>query len=465
MKTRIQGLKQFLLVFRRWPAALALACVFAVDLFDSFGLDQAADEQAARIVGTVSAPFYGDNERTGQGAITVVLIDDASLEFLNWPTPVPYDQQADLVSAIAAMEPAAIFLDFSYLRPHGEDPGTQIKALSERLRGQQEFGGPPIMIGEVGADAIFDPLRELTSVGVSWRDSSWLNYPLQDSEGRPMAASALYQAWCAAHDGACAQGWSPLRSPPAQPRRLSLTWGFGGSPEAAQLNGRALDHECVLPNTGFGARAGASLRQSFGALARAAFNAKSVQDSAEARCIYTDTLNAAMLLRGDNDEAILPLVRGRLVLVGASHRQSADLQAIPHVGVVPGVFVHAMATDNLIEHGPNFHRPPPDGIWALDLADMVEMALSVGLFLMAALLLGKGTLGSVRESEGTPSRVRRMLVVGALGVGFVLLVAVIEYSLHWPPLNVLGVVVLVSAVFSYLQRQEIPFSNTKVSGS
>ena len=58
-----------------------------------------------------------------------------------------------------------------------------------------------------------------------------------------------------------------------------------------------------------------------------------------------------------------------------------------------------------------------------------------------------------------------MLVVGALGVGFVLLAAAIEYTLHWPPLNVLGVIVLVTAVFSYLRREENSFADTKIGSS
>lgn len=456
------ALRRFLLLFRRWPAILAAACVLAVDVFDSFGLDQAADEQAARIVGTVTGPFYGASPRRGQNAVTVVLIDDASIDHMNWATPVAYDQQADIVAAIAQYDPAAIFLDLSYLRPHGQNPAEAITQYAARLDATSQNGGPPVMIGEVADDPIFDPLRRITSVGIAWHQSTWLNYPLQDNAGHPMAAAALYTAWCARHDGAC-EDWTPPFNPDAEPAWLSLTWGFGGSPLAATFNGRPIDR-CVLPDTNFLTRFGASARESLGGLGREIFSHETA-DSAESRCVYTDTLNAATLLTTADEAGLEALLTDRVVLVGASHRQSADLQTIPHIGVVPGVYIHAMAADNLIEQQANYHRPPPEIPWlgALDLADVVEILLSIGLFAMAFFMVRAIAAARPGESESQQTTRRRLIVAGAVGLGivFVLLAALIEYVLHWPPLNVLGVLVLVATVATYLERGQKPVAETR----
>ncbi|MGE0743202.1 MAG: CHASE2 domain-containing protein [Hyphomonadaceae bacterium] len=453
-------LPRFMEIFRQWPAILAAACVLAVDVFDSFGLDQQADEQAARIIGTVTAPFYGGEGRPGQQAVTVVLIDDASLEYMNWPTPLPYDVQGDIVSALAAYEPAAIFFDFSYLRPHGQDPEGAIRRFADRVKLNAANGGPEIMIGEVGQGSTFAPLRELRSVGVAWHEDTWLNYPMQDRRHVPMAAVALYNAWCARHEGECAPNWTPPQVADDQrPRRMSLTWGFGASTRPAELSAdpqAALAHECVMRDTSFGTRASVSFRESVGALGREFFNSQQGGDTAEARCIYTDTFNAATLLVGNNMDAVEHLVRGRVVLVGASHRQSADLQAIPGIGVVPGVYVHAMAVDNLIEYGPNYHRPPPDGFLDLDYADVVEILLSIALFCMVLLLVRELQKRLPGGSDAERRARRRWLWVGGvvLAVVFVFGAAGIEYALHWPPLNVVGVILLVAVVFSYLERHE-----------
>jgi uncharacterized membrane protein len=266
-----------------------------------------------------------------------------------------------------------------------------------------------------------------------------------------MAAAALYNAWCARNAEQCAPNWSP----PLE-QRLSLTWGFGGSPESAALNGRPADDECVLGDTGFASQAGAALRRSLGSMARAFFYNPRRGDPSEARCIYADTFNAATLLRGADDAALEPLVRGRVVLVGAAHRQSADLQFIPHVGVVPGVFIHAMATDNLIEQGPAFHRPPASLVLALDYADLVEFLLSIGLYVMAWFMLG--AIDKAVSGEGEQrARARRLTLWGAVGLAVVFVGAaalIIENALHWPPLNVLGVLVLVAVVFGYFERRE-----------
>jgi len=450
------NLTRFLLLFRRWPAILATAGVLMVDVFDSFGLDQAADEQAARIVGTATAPFYGSSPRRGQNAVTVVVIDDISLDYMDWPTPVPYDQQGDIVAAVAAYDPAAIFLDFSYTRPHGPDAGEAIRQFGQRLQLLSGHGGPPIFLGEVDRDPIFDPLRAIPSVGVAWTENSWLNYPLKDQSGRPMAAAALYEAWCGRHEGACVEGWRPNGGPSSDAARLSLTWGFGGSRLAAEFNDRDLSSRCVLADTGFGARLLAASREFLGAVGRALFDEGGRRDASEARCIYSDSLNAATLLRSDNEAGLEALLSGRVVLIGSSHRQSGDLQPVPHVGVVPGVFVHAMATDNLIEWGPNYPRPPPNAWLALDFADVVEFLLSIGLLGMTWFMLR--AVDRLRPGRSDADRATRWRLVflgaTALGVIFVLIAAAIVYALHWPPLNILGVLVLVAAVASYLERGE-----------
>lgn len=453
------ALRRFLLLFRKWPAVLAAACVLTVDVFDSFGLDQAADEQAALIVGTVAGPFYGDSPRRGQNAVTVVLIDDASIEHMNWPTPLPYDQQADIISTIAQYNPAAIFMDFSYLRPHGDDPAAALAQFRDRVMAQSADGGPRVMIGAVDDDEVLAPLRELTSVGVSWNEQTWLNYPLQNDDGQPMAASALYDAWCARHAGQCDANWSPTEAT-RNPAWLSLTWGVGGSPLSAAFNGRPADDECVLRDTNFLTRLGLAARQSFGSLGREIFSHKA-DDAAEIRCVYTDTLNAATLLTTDDEAALEALLTDRVVLVGASHRQSADLQVIPHIGVVPGVYVHAMATDNLIEWQQNYHRPPPDGLLALDFADIVEILLSLGLFAMAFFMMRAVAQAQPGESEEQQTKRRRLILLGALALGivFILVAALIENALHWPPLNVLGVIVLVATVAGYLERGQKPVAD------
>ena len=50
-------LKRFVLLTRQWPALIAFVFVLATDVFNSFGLNDAADVQAASITNVMTAPF------------------------------------------------------------------------------------------------------------------------------------------------------------------------------------------------------------------------------------------------------------------------------------------------------------------------------------------------------------------------------------------------------------------------
>lgn len=467
-------LKRFVSALRQWPVVLGTVCVLAVDVLDSFGLDQGADEQVARIIGTMAAPVYATPEHKGQKAITVVLIDDVTLDTMHWPHPVPYRAQAELAETVAQFSPQAIFFDFSYLRPHEDanETAADITAFAESLTRISQNGGPPVFIGDVGDDPALAPLRQVRQVGVRWIDQSWLNYPMvaqQEGDTRPagqrtdMAARALYQVWC---ENQPRDKCDPELDVPPKPALLSLTWGFGSSPLSAEVNGFSdaghPQHYCMRQGDGLAARLSVSGSETWGAFTRGLNPPDAARrDLAEARCIYTDNLNAATVMAGADYEALEKLLKDRVVLIGASHRESNDLQSIPHIGVVPGVFVHAMALDNLIEQGRDFTRPPPDGFLRLDFGDMIEILLTIILFCSVWIIDRKLDIRDIRGSKAPGERrKRRAIAIAAyvgLGVTFVLATAALEHwILHWPPLNVVGIIALIAVVFSYFDKRPEP---------
>jgi CHASE2 domain-containing sensor protein len=452
--------------FRAMLAALA---VLAIDTFDSFGLDQQADEQAARTIGMFEGPFYGMFDgRRGQQAVTVVLIDDASLRNQDWTVPLAYGSQAQLVGAIAYYDPAAIFLDFSYSWPHGADPAAEVSEFADTLAAESQGGRIRVMIGQIGAQTpedapVFEPLRRLQSVGVDWNSRTWINYPFRaaampspfQADGArplapPMAAVALYEAYCArqrelGNQGACKPGWLPPID-----GELAMTWGFGAS-KAMRPFVAGDDQACLMPDQKLSTRVRRVVEQAAGGLFRAAYyDADRARDAAETRCVYSDTVTAAQLLNpAQQDEtALAALIKNRVVLVGAAHSFTDDMHIIPHVGRVPGVFIHAMAVDNLITDQDRYTRPPPPLIYDLDWADAIEILLTlalIGVMWQAHLVAMK------HEDKGER---RRILWTGAaVGVGVIIVTLGAERAvLHWPPLNVFGVAVLAFSVFALLEQ-------------
>ena len=432
-------LKRYVLLTRQWPAILAFALVVATDVFNSFGLNDDADVQAASITHVMTAPFYApEAQRLGQSAITVVVIDAASRRFEHWTAPPPYSAQGDIISTIAQYEPAAIFFDFSYDQPHGDDAALEIQNLAQRIKDNSSNGGPPIFIGAVSDAPELAPLRDIPSVGVTWTAQNWLPYPFFNGDHHEMAAWRLYRTWCASLQSTTPASpnqrhcdWSP-----PQNAELSLLWGFGAS--SVMRDAMPTPEACALRDTGVAARLRASLRNTW-----LAFIGRTPPS-----CVYSDTLNAATLLTQADPDGLTSLIKGRIVMVGTSYREAGDLQDIPNVGKVPGVYVHAMALDNLIENGARYTRPAPDvwGLGALSWPDVIEIVMGLTLYGAAWYIFD-------RRPKAERSAAGSLATFAVFGLALVIAAAFLENTLHWPPLNILGVLVFVFAIFEYVHRR------------
>lgn len=403
------------------------ALLLAVDTLDSFRLDQDSDEQVSRIAAAFEAPFYGGEARQGRSAIAVVLIDEASLDILGWETPVPYAAQAELVSTIANYAPAAIFMDFSYRRPHGEAPEREVANMGQVLEGVRETEGVPIFLGPVSNVSAFAPLTQFPSLDVEWVSQSALDYPLS-WEGRPLAAAALYDVYCRSREDACARG--QIRDRDAV---LRLRFGYGASREMRAFT--AAGAPCATEGADAAEKVLAGIRIALAAAARAVyFQPESKVDPADTTCVYLDHISAAQALDPRFDASLADLLHDRIVLVGASHLDTADRHLIPGVGRIPGVFIHATALDNLITDGDDYVRPPPTLFAALDWSDAIEYLLTIGLIVVFAATKGDRRLGA------------RIAVSTIVLIGLSFWAGVI---MRWPAPNVLGIAAIwIAAWFS-----------------
>lgn len=162
-------------IFLAWLRAFLL--VVALLVFDPFGLSQGADRLSERIIMAVKAPWLSappgrqerklagafdrptrGEDRAGQRAITVVLIDDAFLRRYGdsiggratWP--IPRMAQYDLVlEPILDGQPAALFVDYVF---HADTAGgvsdlkDMVETLSERLDVDTSLEATRILLAE-----------------------------------------------------------------------------------------------------------------------------------------------------------------------------------------------------------------------------------------------------------------------------------------------------------------------------
>jgi hypothetical protein len=74
------------------------------------------------------------------------------------------------------------------------------------------------------------------------------------------------------------------------------------------------------------------------------------------RCPYSRTVSVAHLLLSSNDKELADLVHGKAVFYGAAFDLTGDRVTSPVFDELPGVYLHAMAYDNLVTLGKNYKR-------------------------------------------------------------------------------------------------------------
>ncbi len=98
------------------------------------------------------------------------------------------------------------------------------------------------------------------------------------------------------------------------------------------------------------------------------------------------------------------LLRDRLVMVGASITSTGDLVQSPVHGLIPGVYLHAMALDNLIYKGMDYDREPAN--FSLQLALLVHHLHRVGQELLDDVGFGQHAR---LKTKGSSDRILRIV--------------------------------------------------------
>lgn len=526
-------------------AIIVLAFAPVLVILDPLKIDEVSDRNQARIIDKIFSPFYGGKERKGQGLITVVLIDQTSLNLSETPRwPPTYRYQAKLLEALSIYEPLAIFYDFYYsvpqmpprsdaeitaaqdalrlrmlqpwtdnaergneteaihfsdCRPIGGVNGTgaadnSVLLLAETIdclrhghlrlpNSDAEDDGIdrqpiPIITGPVTEDEpLLEPLRAVTeevvdnypgqaAIRVVLDDN--INYPTTTDE-KLSAAFVLYEIYCRKEkekstekpndndDANCKEGIHN-EFPDSTP--LNLTWGYGRLPKDEKVattdeknRTHGNDPEKALKGPiefldpcpmKFSERihvfigfitgellAGISKPLKRGCHYHQAIYARDIINGPDYR-------NGAPLTRDDMDSFDLARSKGlsrylknRIILVGADIPSLADSFDTPIYEKQPGVFLHAMALDNLITNPNRVSKQPHKGIGGADVADLFALIVT-----MAAQVLILMFHDRLRHLPGKQAELLLIYLVVVIASGAIIFIG--GYNLmHWPATNVL----------------------------
>lgn len=409
-----------------------------IALLDPIGLASSTDEASSRWLNRLLANWYAD---AGQRQVVVVLIDDEYLQQNDTFWPLPYAEQSRLFKRLLAYQPGAVFIDLLYSHDHsqatpGQAPRVQSQALANVFERYWQQGIPLIVANtgvERGAQGGVNTLPSLAQVStpalVSWSGFG-SQYPLAvNTELGAMETPALvmYRQYCHLHG--CPELPADAQAAALRPP-MAVQWGVHQSPLQAQVSDIS---DCKVPGL-------------FDQLLQALF--WKLGSNAQANCAYNLTLNARDLEVTDPDEQALlrQLLQGKQVLVGARIAGTGDVTQSPLHGKVPGVYLHAMALDNLINWGMGYYRATPSlpGSVSVDVLDVIELAL-LGLLtylkstLDAPLLAGNGRHARLRLRPLTAWALV-VVLLGSLSAGL--------WLNNFTPANVLGLLLLSMTLFS-----------------
>jgi len=380
----------------------------------------------------------------GQKETSVVLFREEHLTELGESFPVSYDRHAEVLEALASYQPRAVFVDFAFV---DNRPGRDVTPLADAICALHESGTavflavPRPSSSKGGGYKLrdgFDP-RCFTPVTAAVNGEDGASGVLTYGTG----------AWATANPGknerCCTYVWSPafamydarrsavmgtLLDPMATPR-MEIIWGHRPS----ALNAKWMN--C-------GARGAGALASRLWRHAKRLIASEPPLEKAV--CPQTDTITVRHLL-GPVDADVRRAITGKAVFYGGSFAMAETRVASPVYDDLPGVYLHAMAYDNLVTFGDDYKRA--------DRAGLTSSTAVNGLLLMFTALL-------VLVADKPPAWARRLadrlagvrgpakVVVATVAIGCVLTAAARPTSwsaviLSIPLLLVVGAVLHVAA--------------------
>ncbi|HTQ13385.1 MAG TPA: CHASE2 domain-containing protein [Rhizomicrobium sp.] len=297
----------------------------------------------------ITGPYFYGTE--GRDKVSVALVDEDTLHSTQQPWPWDFGTHARVLDAILLDRPRAVVVDFLFVDPR---PDPTLPQILQTIADYRKAGVPLYFEGGILLPYGEVPIRsEIARTGVPVLDPS---IPVYNGVSRQYYVKAKCMSGVRPQPGggclsAAVQVFHDVYGGkyPLEPLNgdLELTWGTKSDPINAKWMTRTDEN---------GARA--SCLDTTPPLKRiylAFFDTSSVQNL----CPYTGEIPVQSLLSGDVDDPdVVKLVRDRVVFYGGSLEGAQDKSYSPVNGLIPSVFVHAMAMDNLI----TYHGRPQQNV-------------------------------------------------------------------------------------------------------
>jgi len=429
------------IIFTSLPFYVRTTLLVGTYLLDPFKISSVTDEASAEVLNRITSLFYDGD---GHNQITVILIDDTYLSTEKTRWPLPFAEQSRLVRRILRYKPEALFIDLLYThdrKGHGDNFASLQNILDNAGRRTPIFIPKPETT-ELPPEALFKVNRPVV---VQWEGEDHY-YPRKyyqgsadDGESLSTPATALFDIYC--QNNACDERALSSEEP------IYLQWGATPHPKQSEFT--AVGDNC---------------RDISGALSKLGNLAEIIRREIfwkvtgdwQQSCPHTRTIMAQQLSANSETARLLftEALAGKTVLLGALIQGARDEVITPVNGKIAGVYLHAMALDNLITMQNNYFRPAPSVFYKFDACDIAEWIL-----LAMVVVWGLFSVGKLRLKKNnallTKQDIEQRSQWGAVALTLLIFATTLIFMLvfHTQPINWIAVFMVISIVRYVLHRQ------------
>jgi CHASE2 domain len=360
----------------------------------------------------------------GQSETTVVLFREENLRALNESYPVSYQRHAEILEALSLHRPRAVFMDFVF----NLDQRADAALLRDAICGLHDAGirvylavlSPVPRPTKPGERSVFDCSTKVSAqMDAVHGGSGVLTYAhgvRVNGDFLPTPAFAMAETKVDPDDAA----------------QMEIIWGNG----VASLNEQWMAG-C--------ARAGSWVSH------LVSLFAENPLKSVKLRCPYTRTITVGHLLGTSTDADVARAIEGSAVFYGAAFHLTGDRVVSPVFEELPGVYLHAMAYDNLRTLREDYKRAerqfllPSLGARKIPLPLTRPIDLLLLLVTVSILLLVEEPPPAIQTLRGRSARIPTSIKCMAMGLTavFVVVMLWVQASI-W--LALLGVLILMVAI-------------------